>query len=188
LHPTFKIPVIRGYELKAFRVNIIGLSIKAHHFNFQLEDAFFKEYGTDLVSGGQFSAEVILEKKETFIGADFTLKGKANLVCDRSLEPFEEPLSIHKKIVFKYGEEEVELSDEIVVIRHDQAELDLGQYMYEFIVLEIPIKRLHPKFREEEEEEDDDSEGKMVYTSTPDPDSDGDDEIDPRWEQLKKLK
>ena len=176
MHPNF-------WVLKAFRINIISLSLKAHHFDFRLGDEFFKEYGADLVSGGDFDAEVILTKKETFIEANFTIKGQARLVCDRSLESFDQPLDIRKKIVFKYGEEEAELSDEIMVIRNDRPSLDLGHYLYEFIVLEIPIKKLHPKFRDSDEEEGD---GKMVYSSPPDEDE-GED-IDPRWEQLKKLK
>ncbi len=151
-----------------------------------LDDGFFKEYGADFVSAGDFSVAVTLSKKETFIEAHFMIKGKARLVCDRSLEPFDHLLEIDKKMVFKYGEEEMELSDEIMVIRHDRTTLDLGQYLYEFIVLEIPIKKLHPKFESHEEEEEE-SEGKMVYSSAADEDS-GEDEADPRWEQLKKLK
>ena len=171
--------------MKAFRVNIIGLSLKAYHYDFQLGDAFFKEYGVDQVAGGELVASVALDKKETFIEADFRIKGHIGLVCDRSLEPFDLALDLKKRIVFKYGEEETELSDEIIVIRRDRVFLDVGQYFYEFIVLEIPMKKLHPKFRDAEDQ--DDNPGKMVYTSTPNPDS-GDDLIDPRWEQLKKLK
>jgi uncharacterized protein len=170
--------------LKAFCVHIIGLSLKAHHFDFQLGDAFFKEYGVDQVAGGELVASVVLNKKETFIEGDFRIKGRIGLVCDRSLEPFDLSLDVSKRIVFKYGEEETELSDEIIVIRHDRSVLDVGQYFYEFIVLEIPMKKLHPKFWDAEAH--DDNPGKVIYTSTPDPE--GGDVIDPRWEQLKKLK
>ena len=121
--------------MKAFHVNVIGLSLKEHHFDFQLGDAFFKEYGADQVAGGELVVVVVLDKKETFIEANFKIKGHVGLVCDRSLEPFDLPLDINKWIVFKYGEEETELSDEIIVIRHDRAFLDVGQYFYEFIVL-----------------------------------------------------
>ena len=169
--------------MKAFCVNIIGLSLKAHHFDFQLGDAFFKEYGVDQVAGGALVASVVLDKKETFIEADFRIKGHVGLVCDRSLEPFDLPLDLNKRIVFKYGEEETELSDELIVIRNDQAFLDVGQYFYEFIVLEIPMKKLHPKFRDAEDHDDHD--GKMIYTT---PSDSAGDAIDPRWEQLKKLK
>ena len=169
--------------MKALHVNIIGLSLKAHQFDFRLDDAFFKEYGADQVTGGELVVSVVLDKKETFIEAEFRIKGHIGLVCDRSLELFDLPLDLNKRVVFKYGEEETELSDDIIVIRHDRAFLDVGQYFYEFIVLEIPMKKLHPKFWDAEDH--DDNPGKMIYTS--DPDSGGD-LIDPRWEQLKKLK
>lgn len=166
----------------AYSVNIIGLSNKAHTFDFRIGDEFFKQYGTEILQGGDFEAKVVLDKHETFIDADFSITGKARLVCDRSLEPFDELVKVHRKIMFKYGEEASELSDEIVIITRDQATLELGQFMYEFISLEIPIKKLHPKFRDEE---DDNGEGKIVYKSES---KDDDSDIDPRWEKLKKLK
>jgi uncharacterized metal-binding protein YceD (DUF177 family) len=168
----------------AYSVNIIGLSNKAHTFDFTIGDEFFRQYGTEILEGGEFEAKVVLDKHETFIDANFSIVGKARLVCDRCLEPFEEPIKVHRKIMFKYGPEASELSDEIIVITRDQANLELGQYMYEFISLEIPIKRLHPRFRDED---DDNKDGKIVYKSESN-DEDDDGQIDPRWEKLKKLK
>jgi uncharacterized protein len=171
--------------LKALSVNIIGLSQKAHQFDYQFGDEFFTQYGSDLVSGGHFAAYVTLDKHETFIEATFKINGKAGLICDRSLDPFDFPIDMDKKIVFKYGEEETELSDEIIVISKERASLDIGQYIYEFIALSIPIKRLHPRYADEF---DDEGEGKLIYSSTDDKIQKEDENIDPRWEKLKKLK
>jgi len=165
---------------KEFNVNILGLSKSVHHFDFQLDEDFFKKYGQDLVANGKFSARVSLDKRETFIEADFTIEGNAYLVCDRSLDEFDYPVSITKKIVFKYGEVPQEVSDEIIIITADQDKLDLGQLMYELISLEIPMKKLHPRFS------DDENKDGLVYTSTTDEGSE--EKIDPRWEKLKKLK
>jgi uncharacterized metal-binding protein YceD (DUF177 family) len=165
---------------KEFKVNILGLSKSVHQFDFQLGEDFFKRYGQEVVANGKFTAQVSLDKRETFIEADFTIKGDAFLVCDRSLDEFEYPVSIHKKIVFKYGEVPQEVSDEIIIITHEQDQLDLGQLLYEFIALQIPMKKLHPRFRGDENKEG------LVYTSAP---KENDEEkIDPRWEVLKKLK
>lgn len=166
----------------AFTINIVGLSNKAHTFDFRIGDEFFQQYGTEILAGGEFEARVVLDKHETFIDADFRITGKAKLVCDRSLEPFDETMNIHRKVMFKYGDEAAELTDEIIIIARDAQSLELGQLMYEFISLEIPIKKLHPRFRNEEK--DDDAEGKIVYKS----ESGEDKGIDPRWEKLKKLK
>ena len=172
--------------MKAFSVNIIGLSYKAHQFDYEFGSAFFEKYGKDLVSDGHFSANVVLDKHETFIEAEFKIKGEAKLICDRSLEPFDFPINIDSRIMFKYGEEEAELSDEIIIISRDRVSLEVGQYMYEFISLAIPIKKLHPKFQDTEDEEDD-SEGRLIYTSETEA-KEEEKEVDPRWEILKKLK
>src|SRR5688572_30660060 len=148
-------------------------------------DEFFRKYGADLVSEGTFRADVVLDKRETFIEVLFKIDGTAKLVCDRSLEPFDFPLEINTKIVFKYGEAFQEMTDEIIIIPRDTVTLELGQYMYEFISLGIPLKKLHPKFQDEA---DDDSEGRIVYSSGTDEEKKDDEDIDPRWNILKKLK
>lgn len=173
--------------LKAYSVNIIGLGNKVHQFDYEFGDEFFKLYGTNLVSNGSFRADITLDKHETFIEANFKVKGKTSLICDRSLDPFEYPVKFEKKIVFKYGDTDQELSDEIVMIHRDSDSIELGQYIYEFIGLAIPIKKLHPRYENEVDEAG--TEGKVVYSSddkTTDQDSSND--IDPRWEKLKKLK
>ena len=163
--------------------NILGLSQKTHSFEFRLGNAFFEKYGKEVVAEGQFEAKVALDKRETLIDADFEIEGRANLVCDRSLDPFQHPMKINRKIIFKYGEVAEEVSDEIVIIPKDLDVLDVGKYIYEFIVLDVPIKKIHPRFQTEEEDEDENEEGKLIYQTEK-----KEDEIDPRWEQLRKLK
>src|SRR5690348_12787072 len=106
-----------------FSVNILGLSKGVHQFEFQLEEGFFQKYGQEVITKGRFAARVTLEMKETFIEADFKIEGNAFLICDRSLDEFDYPISITRKIVFKYGEEPKEVSDEIIIITHDQQRL-----------------------------------------------------------------
>lgn len=174
--------------LKALKVNIIGLSNKIHQFQFEIGEAFFGHYGKGLVSEGTFNAEVSLDKRETFIEVSFLIEGTAKLICDRSLDPFSQPMKIKKKIVFKYGDADEELSDEIIMIHRDTDSLELGQYIYEFINLEVPIKKLHPRYAGELETPDE-AEGKIIYTSAASlEDKNEDEDIDPRWEKLKKLK
>jgi uncharacterized protein len=165
-----------------FSVNILGLSKKEHSFDFHLSETFFAKYGKEVVSGGDFDAKVILNKRETLIEADFKIQGKAHLICDRSLDPFDHPMEIDKKVIFKYGDVAGEISDEIIVVPHDLDVLDVGQLMYEFIVLDIPIKKIHPRF-ENDDDEIENEEGKLIYQTEKDETA-----IDPRWEALKKLK
>ena len=174
---------------RAFTVNIVGLGNKVHHFEFEMGNDFFREFGTELLSEGSLKAEVALDKRETFIGASFQINGSVKLICDRSLDPFDYQIQTERNLVFKYGDADEELSDEIIMIHRDSDSLELGQYIFEFIALEIPMKKLHPRFHDEEAE-DDNAEGKIIYSSKPSPDDDRTDgeDIDPRWDVLKKLK
>lgn len=171
--------------MRDFTVNIIGLSNKTHHFDFELSDGFFEKYGKEVISTGLFDVHVALEKKETFIEVEFEISGSTQLICDRSLEPFDYVIKEKKMMVFKYGEEAQEISDEIMIITRDQVSLDLGQFIYEFIALSIPIKKVHPSLRTEDE--DDESEYKMIYSTSVEDEVKSED-TDPRWEKLKKLK
>jgi uncharacterized metal-binding protein YceD (DUF177 family) len=72
------------------------------------------------------------------------------------------------------------------MIHRDSDTLELGQYMYEFINLAIPMKKLHPRYQDEVE---DGEEVKLIYSSgTTSTDAESDEDIDPRWDKLKKLK
>ncbi|MCU0357835.1 MAG: DUF177 domain-containing protein [Cyclobacteriaceae bacterium] len=163
--------------MEAYRINIQGLSNTLHHFEFDLGKEFFGKYGTDLVAEGSLHAKVTLDKRETLIEAYFYIEGTVKLTCDRSLELFDYPLSTEQRIIFKYGQEEKEISEEVYIITHHTEQLELGQLMYEFIGLAIPMKKLHPKFQEQEQEG-------IMYTSG---DTAAPEETDPRWEILKKL-
>ncbi len=164
--------------LKDFNINIVGLSNTVHQFQFEVGAAFFRHFGTDLIENGAFTVDLDLDKHETFIEIEFKIKGTAQLVCDRSLDQFDYPIEEQHKIVFKYGEGDVELDDDIVQIDWETAQLELGQYIFEFIGLAVPMKKLHPRFERDDEEDE------LVYTSEKDK---KDEEIDPRWEKLKNL-
>ncbi len=171
--------------MNLFGVNILGLSLAVHEFDFELDNSFFKQYGSEMIKEGKLKALVSLNKHETFIETDFRIEGSVVLTCDRSLDEFDFPININQKLVYKYGDEDKEISEEVMMIHRDTATLDLGQPMFEYIILAVPIKKLHPRFMEEE---DDNEEGKIIYSSATKDEESDESVADPRWEALKKLK
>lgn len=166
----------RGFELDSYGIHIQGLSYAIHHFHYDFGDTFFKQYGSEILSKGTFSADVTLDKRETFIEATFLIQGIAKLVCDRSLDEFDYPMVINRKIIFKFGDENKEISEDVLMIHRHTDTLKLGQYLFEFIGLEVPMKKLHPRYKTEKEVEG------IIFTSGQK------NLIDPRWDALKKLK
>jgi uncharacterized protein len=176
---------------REFDIDIYGLSHKKHDYEYVLESSFLADFDGSLVETGKLKAKVILDKSETMLLANFVIEGFVELTCDRSLEKFDYPIQLDKNLIFKYGEEFGELSDEILTIPKDTQKLNIAQYIFEFIGLAIPMKKLHPKFVTEDEHED--AEGVLIYSTKKNTDSeekedDDSGEIDPRWNILNNLK
>jgi uncharacterized metal-binding protein YceD (DUF177 family) len=165
--------------MERYRVNLLGLSHSIHHFEYDLGPEFLKKYDSGLVSEGSFKAQVAIDKRETFLDVSFAIQGSVKLICDRSLDEFDHPIDLSSKIIFKYGDEDKEISEDVMMIHRGTESLELGKFIYEFIALSIPMKKLHPRFKDESDEE-----GGIIYTSDPEEKKE---EIDPRWEMLKKL-
>jgi uncharacterized protein len=174
-------------ELKEFDIEVIRLTNGKHLYEYTLGDSFFQLFPDSLVDKGSLLARIELEKNDRLMIATFAIQGTISLVCDRSLEEFEEPVSFVEKLTFKYGEDYQELSEEIIQIPFDIQKLNVAQFLYEFIGLQVPMKKLHPKFRKEEEDEDDDENTKLIYKSDLLEDEDTFN-TDPRWDALKKIK
>lgn len=155
-------------------------------------DAFFEELEQDIIESGHFKTHVELNKSATMIQLHFHSEGSVGLVCDRSLEPYEEPFITDDRIILKFGDQNQELTDEIEIIGRNTNRINIASYIFEFIALALPVKKIHPSLRSDEDEfSEDEDDVVLVYTSEM-PEEDENEEtsekIDPRWEALKKLK
>ena len=179
---------------RLYDIDIFKLESGEHHFEMEINDAFFTLFNYGLLEKGQARVDIQLQKTESMMTLDFVLKGGVELVCDRSLEPFEYPVELKERLIVKFGEEELELDDDILIITQNTQKINLAQFIYEIIGISLPMKKIHPDYLEEEEEDefDDLSEGKLVYSSEADEqeekESKEDESVDPRWNVLKNLK
>lgn len=172
-------------DLQDFAIDLLQLKEGRTEHDYHIGSAFFAHYENELVSDGQLEAHLTLDKTAAMIVANFSLKGHVELVCDRSLEPFDEPMEWQKRVIFKYGEEEGEIDEEVFILPYGAESLDSGRFFYEFVLLEVPQKRLRPDLRDEEDESG--SYGKMIYEDEPTAEDNGE-ANDPRFEALKKLR
>lgn len=168
---------------KTYRIDIYQLKNGLHEFTFPVDKNLFDAYENSPVETAHGTVQVRLDKQERLLVADLEFDVEVPLICDRTLKEFDHHVGMSREIVFKYGEEELELDENMVMITRNTQEIDLQQFIYEFICVDIPMKKIHPDHRNEEGTD-------LVYTSgksSPDDGKDPDD-IDPRWSQLKNLK
>jgi uncharacterized metal-binding protein YceD (DUF177 family) len=178
-------------ELSKYNIDIYGLEDKQYDYDMESGDAFFEELEQDLIERGSFKTHVVLNKSATMLQLHFHTEGSVELVCDRSLEPFEEPVVSDERLILKFGDRNEELTDEIEIISRNTNRINVARYIFEFIALSLPVKKIHPDLRSKVEEElKDEEEGILVYSSVKPEDEDDEEgeKMDPRWEALKKLK
>ena len=167
--------------LDKFDIDIAKLGLGQYNFSFKIDHEFFELFEYSLVDRGDFQVKLELEKKTSFITLNYQITGTVELTCDRSLDQYDHPLDIEEKVILKYGEEPKELTDEIEIISFNTQRINISKHIYEFISVAIPMKKLHPRFKDETPDD------QIIYSSSAD-DAKEDQEIDPRWSKLKKLK
>ncbi len=172
-------------KLSDFGINIQGLENKRYEFEYQIDGGFFNNFENSEIKKGNLICKTVIEKTSSFIRVNIFIDGFIELICDRSLDPFNHDIHTNGLIIYKYGAEMKEIDDEIIIIPRNHQEINLAQPIYEFISLSVPMKKLHPRYRNQDMQNDE-----LIYTTGPDKPGNNEDnaEIDPRWETLKKLK
>ncbi len=189
---------MQSNNLQSFEIEIYNLEEKDYEFNYEIGDKFFASIEDSLVEKGNVKVKIIVQKGTNLIKTTFFIDGEIELTCDRSLETYIENIQAQGSIIFKFGEEAQEISEELIQITYGTTSINVAQYIYEFISLEIPFKKLHPRFRNDEDESD---EPLLIYQTKANPDSvdeddaetkkdesPSEDDIDPRWKALLKLR
>ncbi len=114
----------------------------------------------------------------------FAIKGTVGIECDRCLKDFDYPIESNEELVIKHGNPE-ESNDEILVINEGDAEFDVANYLYEYIILAIPVRKVPCELDAKKFICDKETLEKLEKISS---ESEKQEPINPMWEQLSKLK
>ena len=175
---------MRNSNINQYEINLNSIKKDVEEFDFQIDKTFFENFDQDIVNEGKLSLNLILTKTDLMITMKCRIYGEVNLICDKSLEPFVEEIDSTNTIYFKYGDEDIELDVNLFQIENNTIKINIASHILEFILLEIPFRKLHPKFRDDDD--DDIEDDKPLYQT--DTDQENKKNTDPRWEGLEGLK
>lgn len=168
--------MLKMKDLREFRIPFVGLKDGKHEFDYRIDNTFFSYFDYDEFHKSDLEIKLDLTKKPNFFELVFHVDGIVNVDCDRSGEPFDLQVSGSYPLIIKFGEEFEEVDEELLIIPHSSYELELGQYVYEFSLLSVPLKRVSPGAESLEEEN---------FSSEEEVEKDKG--IDPRWNKLNEL-
>lgn len=166
-------------KLKDFDIAYDSLSGGEHEFQFEIGTAFFEFFDHDDFNEINVNGKLFLLKENTHLKLDFAASGIIEVDCDRCGSLLNMGIDCKQELIVKFSGKTVDArSDEIIYLSPSDTELNVASYFYEMIVLSIPLKKIH--------EEDDCNQDALDRLNTWSEKEE--DEIDPRWEALKKLK
>ena len=160
-------------------VRFSGLKSGRYSYDFELGKDFFERYENEELCDGKVKIAAVLEKTERVMMFEFELSGEVTTTCDRCLGEVKIPIEGHESLNVRMSDTETSDDENVAILPEGAFEIDLAQWLYEYVAVRIPMQHVHP-------EGECDSEVTRYITE-----SEGEkveDEVDPRWEALKKLK
>jgi uncharacterized protein len=167
---------------KKYIIQFAGLSIGEHLYELDVDDTFFEETNFPDIKHGAIQVNINLLKRSNMMVLDFDIQGFVKTECDRCADEFDLPVIGNYRLIVKTGDGDIgEEDDDIVGIPATESKLDVSGYLYEYILLSLPIKRQH----ENPENCNQDVLKKLNNFLVED---EKDENTDPRWNELKNIK
>ncbi|RTY81915.1 DUF177 domain-containing protein [Flavobacterium sp. ZB4P23] len=172
---------------KEYLIPFIGLKLGKHHFEYQISNAFFEIFDYDEYKDSKIKVNVVLEKKSTLLELRFNHKGAVNVPCDLTSEDFDLPIEGEMKLIVRFDEVYNNDNDELLILPHGEFEINIAQYIYEMIVLSVPLRRVHPGIQDGSLKTEALTKLNELTIKEEKEENKEEENIDPRWDKLKQL-
>ncbi len=132
---------------REFEIAFVGLKPGVHEFEYEIGKEFFAKYGEQDFMDCSAKVKLFFDKKNSFFQLKFDIDGKVEVVCDRCSNALNKQLWEEFKIIVKLVEnpETMNLQEDdpdIYYISRGESHLDVEGWIYEFVMLSIPLQRM----------------------------------------------
>ncbi|SNB14896.1 conserved hypothetical protein [Flavobacterium psychrophilum] len=186
--------VVKMKVTNEFLIPFIGLKLGKHQFEYQISKAFFSHFEFDEFESANIKVSILLEKKNTMLELNFNHSGTINVPCDLTSEEFDLPINGNLKLIVRFGEIFNDENEDLLILPIGEHQVDVSQYIYEMVVLSIPLKKIHPGIQDGTLETEALSKLKEISVTEQAQDENVQEETeikaentDPRWDKLKTL-
>lgn len=169
-------------KLVQFSIPVSGLENGLHTYRFDIKDDFFSHFENSPIQEGKFSVGLEFDKRPDMYVLDFDVVGTIKSPCDRCLTEIDLPIAGKQQLLVKFSDEENTI-DEIIYIPFGAETFDVSQYVFECIILALPIIKVYDC----EEDENPPCDEKMLEYLNLDQDTKDPEDKDPNdiWGALK---
>lgn len=185
-------------KFSEFNLPLKSLTEGTHEFCFHLGPEFFSNMENTDIHGANLEVKLTVVYARDIYELSFHITGDIVLLCDRCLDEMTQPVDATYNINVQYGADYDDSNDNLLIIPESDRDLNVSYMIYDTVVLEIPIKHVHPagkcnrqmsamlrKHRVRSSDEDSELEDELIDEI--DSMTDSDTTSDPRWDALKGL-
>ena len=129
-------------SLEFLKIDLKGLKEEETSLELSLDNDFFATLDGAEVKQGSLHVSVSIRKATGFFELLFHTEGHVIIPCDRCLDSMEQPVETDNRLIVKFGSNYSE-EDDIIVVPEDEGILDISWFIYEFVILVIPIRHVH---------------------------------------------
>jgi uncharacterized metal-binding protein YceD (DUF177 family) len=185
-------------KFELYNIVLKDISNETQVFEYDLDNAYFKKIDSPEIQKGDVKAKVSVQRKLSTYELQFALEGSVIIPCDRCLDDMTQPIHYKEKLQVKFGNSFSE-EDEIVIVPETEGAINIAWFLYEFIVLNIPLKHVHAtgecnktmvtklKKHITRQKDDDDDDSSPVDFDDDDDFTPDETQTDPRWDSLQNI-
>lgn len=131
-------------KFEPYNIKLKDLKNPTEVLEYDISDDFFKKIDSPEheVEKGRVKAKVTVVKKEKIFEMNFEIDGTVLVPCNRCMDDMEIPVNYKEKLKVKFGQSFSE-ENETVIVPESEGAINIAWFLYEFIVVSIPIKHVH---------------------------------------------
>ena len=164
-------------------------------YEYVLDNDFFVSIDAPEIQKGKLHVDLTVKKSMGVFVLTFHTEGSVVVPCDRCLDDMDILVNTDDELKVKLGAAFSD-EDDIVVVPEEDGYINVAWFMYEFIALSLPMKHVHAPGKRNKAmmgalskhlRTSADEESYVSELEEEEADTDVEREIDPRWNELKKI-
>ena len=129
-------------------IPVKGLPLGESTFRFEIGEPFFQVFENSQIKDADCSVKVVVMRHQTLLEVTCQVGGFVVVECDRCLEDLTLKVDIEPHLTVGFGAVDVDDDggdDDVLVIDRSESELNLNQFVYDYICLGLPLVKVHPE-------------------------------------------
>ena len=130
-------------------IPVRGLPLGESTFRFEIGKPFFQAFDNNQIKDADCSVKVSVIRHQTLLDIVCEVVGFVIVECDRCLEDLTLKVDIAPRLTVGFGsvdiDDETESDEDVLVVDRSVSELNLEQFVYDYVCLSLPLVKVHPE-------------------------------------------